>query len=804
MQFNVTFKKPSSPSPADSQAIENTVVTSDFIPYACHYDAETLLTKNGELMQTIKIVGFSFESVENEGIDLRETIREAIHQGIETNNFALWFHTIRRRKNLNAGGTYTDPFARHVHESWIERHDWEHKYINELFITVVREGETGSIRTPKRFMRSLLFNKDNDERIAHLKDMHAELCAVTDRMLDALSVYGAHKLGIYSNQGTYYSEPLMFLSKIVKLHEEPVPLREADVSKVLATHDVTFGFDTLEVRSPEGNRRYGTVLTIKEYRELSLAAIDEFLQLPEEFIVTQCMDFINTKKALKEFKFQHNITQLSQDRDLARLSGLQEIVESDQGRPTDYGEQQLTIFLVADDLKHLGRYVERTMDALSHLGIVAMREDLKMEECYWAQLPGNFPFLTRLRPINTARIGGFANLSNFPAGKRDSNHWGSAVTVFNTAASTPYFFNFHISNVGHTSIIGPYGSGKTILLNFLLCEARKFNNKLFFFDNGRGSEIFLRALGGNYTTPSPRQGEIKLNPLQLEDNAINRDFLLLWIEAMVCGDRALSFSPSQDAIVESALGTLLSYPKQERHLKNLAALISRQDKGLGDALDLWHSSGTYAALFDHAEDTLDMDNPIHGFEMGEIVANPYTAAATLLYLLHRIMMELDGSTPAIIVLDEAWELLDNPIFAPRLHAWLQALTHKNALAIFATESPEAAGQSAVSEIMFSDIVTQIYLPNPEPVNAYQTVFGLNETEFSFLSLMDSEQRHFLLKKGGEAIVAELSLDGLEHIMAVLSSTPETLSIMRQAIAERGTAPKDWAPLFMERISTPHA
>ncbi len=30
----------------------------DYIPYACHYNADTILTKNGELIQIIKITGF--------------------------------------------------------------------------------------------------------------------------------------------------------------------------------------------------------------------------------------------------------------------------------------------------------------------------------------------------------------------------------------------------------------------------------------------------------------------------------------------------------------------------------------------------------------------------------------------------------------------------------------------------------------------------------------------------------------------------------------------------------------------------
>lgn len=174
----------------------------------------------------------------------------------------------------------------------------------------------------------------------------------------------------------------------------------------------------------------------------------------------------------------------------------------------------------------------------------------------------------------------------------------------------------------------------------------------------------------------------------------------------------------------------------------------------------------------------------------------------MLYLVQRIMAELDGS-PAIIVLDEAWGLMDNPVFAPRLHGWLEALTAQNAMAIFATESVEDASQSALSKAVFADIATEIYLPNSTPSRAYQAVFGLNDTEYSFLTLMDAEQRHFLLKKGGEAIVACLSLNGMDNVMNVLSANPESLDVMRAAIAEKGSDPNAWVPHFMEKMGAMH-
>jgi hypothetical protein len=61
---------------------------------------------------------------------------------------------------------------------------------------------------------------------------------------------------------------------------------------------------------------------------------------------------------------------------------------------------------------------------------------------------------------------------------------------------------------------------------------------------------------------------------------------------------------------------------------------------------------------------------LFGFEMGEILDDPVSLAPVLLYLFHRIELQLDG-TPTIIVLEEGWKLLDTPMFAPQIKGWLQ-------------------------------------------------------------------------------------------------------------------------------------
>ena len=141
--------------------------------------------------------------------------------------------------------------------------------------------------------------------------------------------------------------------------------------------------------------------------------------------------------------------------------------------------------------------------ALADLGIIAVREEIALEPAFWAQFPGNFKYIARRGLVSTGNFAGLASGHNFPLGQADGNHWGEAVTLLETTAAGPYYFNFHQGDLGNFTVIGPSGSGKTVVLNFLLAQARKFRPRIIFFDKDRGAELFIRAIGGRYDLLRP-------------------------------------------------------------------------------------------------------------------------------------------------------------------------------------------------------------------------------------------------------------------------------------------------------------
>ena len=108
--------------------------SEDFIPIACHYDKNTLLTKNGELLQIFQINGINSERISRQLSNLRGVVRSAISNNVEGDKLAFWIHTIRRKANLDDTVPYHNVFSANIHEIWKNKNYWHDKFVNCLYM----------------------------------------------------------------------------------------------------------------------------------------------------------------------------------------------------------------------------------------------------------------------------------------------------------------------------------------------------------------------------------------------------------------------------------------------------------------------------------------------------------------------------------------------------------------------------------------------------------------------------------------------------------------------------------------------
>jgi len=783
---------------------------SQFIPYKCHWDSNTILTKNNELLQVIKVGGFSFETADDEDLDIRKNIRNSLLKNMASGNITIYFHTIRRRKSLaeNPNDYSYDPtvkvpndFITYLSSEWRKKHSTSESFFNELYVSILYKPDKAGAAIIEYFYKKLKQKSNKAVWENDMREMKENLSEMSNRVQNTFIDYDARILGVQQTKGGSYCEILEFLGTIVNCGQSmPMMVPRNTVDHYIPTHRLFFGSRSIEARGPSG-RKYAGIVSIQEYGPSTSAGVfDGFLQMPFEFVMTQSFVFANRTVAINKMRLQQNRMIQTQDQALAtQIAEITAALNMATSGDISFGEHHFSLLCIEDDLKALENVLSMASVELSNSGIQPIREKVNMEPSYWGQLPGNINYIVRKSTINTLNMAGFASMHNYPLGKIYGNHWGEYVTVLDTTSGTPFYFNFHVRDVGHTLIIGPTGAGKTVLMNFLCAQAQKFKPRMFFFDKDRGGEIFIRALGGVYTLIDPNT-KCYFNPLLLPDNGENRTFLMDWLKVLVTSNGEI-ITAEDIKLLSQAIEGNYRLDKKDRQLSNIVPFLGIDGPGtLAGRIAMWHGRGAYASIFDNKEDNIDLLTArVFGFEMGELLKNPTSLAPVLLYIFHRINISLDGSQ-TMIVLDEAWALIDNPIFAPKIKDWLKVLRKLNTFVIFATQSVEDAAKSRISDTLIQQTATQIFLPNLKATDIYRSAFMLSQREYLLIKTTDPASRYFLIKQGVNAVVAKVNLSGMNNIISVLSGRAETVILLDKIREKYGDNPEKWLPAFYDEVN----
>ncbi len=772
---------------------------SSFIPYLCHFSDDTILTKKQDLVSIVKVEGFAFEAADDVEIDAKKDLRNNLFKAMVGGNFTIYIHTLRRKQSSYPKGEFDNKFAKNLNKQWEDRHAPEYVFVNEHYITIVRRNNkmTNAI---SNIAASLSKDEENSDVNQSLADAYSELSENVDKVLQSFNGYNASILQVKKEGESYYCEMLEFLGMLTSgLQKQRYLLPKTTIDRYLQTSRIYAARKTIESHSAI-DVKYMGIVSLKNYRPSTHAGLlDAFLTLPFELIITQSFSYLDKQNAIGKMQLQQRRLIQSQDPSFSQIGEITRALDEATSGKFSFGNHHLSILCIGDSKKNLDKNCSSVGVELTNIGIVNVRETINMEACFWGQLPGNESMIIRRATINTLNLAGFASMHNFPLGKITGNHWGDAVTVFNTISGTPFFFNFHVRDVGHTMIIGPTGGGKTVLMNFLCAQAQKFRPRMFFFDKDHGAEIFIRALGGNYSVLDPAE-KSNFNPLHLPENSVNKSFLFEWFSNLITGSEVRQITPEESATIAQAVDGIYRLPKSQRTMRNAASFFGTEFIGsIASKLAKWHGEGEKSNMFDNETDDLDFSKgSIFGFEMGPILQDPVSLPPTLGYLFHRIQTSLDG-TPTIVVLDEAWALIDNPVFAPKIKDWLKVMRKLNAMVVFATQSVEDATKSAISDTLVQQTATQIFLPNMRATTTYQSMFMLSDKEFDLVKTIDPASRFFLVKQETKTAIARINLSGMMDAIHLLSGRAETVELLRNIRNEVGDNPEAWIPIFLEKV-----
>ena len=770
------------------------VPVGDRLPYQGHLDEVTLQTRDGLLVQTLHLAGFPSETAPDEELNYRKAVRETVLRGASSSRLAIYHHVVRRRVTPAFPAAPEEPFCARLDAGWRARLAGRQLYVNDIFLTLVRRPLQGGAGFLERLVRPPGARKAEQDR--ELRQLHA----ARESFAAVLAPYGPRTLALYDGPGgALRSEPAEFLSLILNGDLRPILAPTGDLGQAIAARRLSFGLDAMEFGPGPGEPQFGAMISLKDYpARTAPGLLDGVLRLPMEMVLTESFAFVDRQAALDRMGLALRRLKAADDDAYSLRSELAQARDDVGAGRAAYGEHHLTLLTKAETLDDLDANVADVQSALAEAGAIAVREDTNLEPAFWAQFPGNFKFVARKALISAANFSSLASFHNHPTGQADGTHWGPAIAVLETTSFGPYHFNFHNGDLGNFTVIGPSGSGKTVLLTFLLAQAERLKPRIAYFDKDRGAEPFIRAIGGRYDVISPGE-PTGFNPLALADTPANRAFLADWLGQLLTADGGALDSEDR-AVIADAVDANYAQPPGHRRLRYLRELFRggrRPSAGdLAARLGAWCEGGEHAWLFDNASDQLDTDTRILGFDMTKILDAPTIRTPAMMYLFHRLEQRLDGS-PAIIVVDEGWKALDDPVFVRRIKDWEKTIRKRNGLVGFCTQSASDALESRIASAIIEQAATQIFFPNSRARAAdYVEGFGLSEHEFELIRTLPDTSRCFLIKRGDHSVVARLDLSGLEGELAVLAGTERTVRRLEALRGQLGDAPDAWLEPFM--------
>ncbi len=513
--------------------------------------------------------------------------------------------------------------------------------------------------------------------------------------------------------------------------------------------------------------------------------------MPIEFIISQSMIFDVNSQDFQSLQNQDNILKISEDKEFRNSLGIGNFFENINNLQTDYCKVQTNVMVIAENIDKLKNDVDEVTDKFNASGLSLVREELFLEHCFWAQIPANFNFLKRQKLFNSKTVAGFVALYSFPTGAIDGNHWGSAVSVIRTALNTPYFFNFHNKNIGHTIIVGGNDTDRSSLLNFFITQAMRFNPKLFYFDNNN-AKILINGLNGDYHNIAEKISNknnqtLNINPLENinRDNKEQKEFLINFFTSLVSFSKE-PLSNSEIDIIPAIIENIIA-KKIDNFNDAIELFNSGESREIYQRMQIWQN-GKLSHIFNSKNNNqteaiatdINWDNHIIGLNIIEAEKTLPIILPLFIYFLNKIEQKLDGIA-SIIVIDNILTLFENNILANKVDIILKRLTQKNCVVISTINSDKELDKSIAIKEIVKNSANQIYLPNKNPKKDYKTIFGLDDDEIEIIKNIQISYHHFLLKHNNQSIISSLYFLKTPEMFQLLRSDEQAVLVMEEVI-----------------------
>lgn len=822
----------------------------EILPWFAQIAPGLVICQDGSLLAAYSFAGSDVEGCQDFEADQKiDQLQTAFR--IFTDRVTIWTVQERRYVEGYTRGEFSNPVADAIDKQWEKAVSKRRnaRITQSLFISFnfpnsseaffeafrseLDENEGKVWPTISGLIKRRLSEKGAINRVrGQVADMSTEF----EKILASFSGIVEMNLGFKRLVGEEFLGELYARANIAS-HRGPVrlPKSAAYLNTALATDTLIRRQDQFEFQGTSKSAFVAALSTTGMPQEAYSGYMDDLMSVDCEYVLVQCYRFIDrmaAEKAIQDAEmFYRSEVKSVLTRTFERLTDSESekintgnlkladdaqdaLVELTAG-DVSYGYYNMTILAIGSSPREAENSADLMSSNLRANGFTVLRERQGLMSAVLTTLPGNANATLRWKLASTANLADLAPIRTITKGESThplfSRLLGRDVPPlarFLTPYGVTYDFNNHEGDVGHTAVIGGTGAGKTSLVTLLISMFQKYNpGQTFIFDMKYSLMMATVLLGGKHIDLGGKAGtKVGMNPVKTM--LLNNDDMKLrqWVEVLIgAGGNTVNSTESQTLF--TAIHGLRRSPPTTWRLSALYALVAGADRDLAAKLapfvdrteDDDSPPGPYAAYFDNDEDNFHLTQVV-GMEVEGILKTPQLASPFMDYAFYNIDNRLDGATPTMIYIEEAWYMLANKAFVAKFEEWLRVLRSKRAFIIFATQSLGEIARLEKLEEIVTNIPTQIFLPAvkdsvQQQAHLYRDIFGINDNQLDLLSRAIPKRDYLIVKPS----VTRLVTTQMPPLLIAINEAT-TQPALRKAVLEAAAAGgPDWELKFAREV-----
>ena len=753
------------------------------LPYVIELDDEVVRTRDNALMLSLEVTGI-------DGVTSSAAAVSALRAGfahlLDTldERFTFYLHRMMRPAETGIAPIHGLSFAADIDKAWGRELTRRNLQDSVLILTVVRR-QVAPLAVPF-FGRAAarVWGEDTARRLEELREVASILETGLGIKTRRMKISDGSLVGFYAS---------LLTGELRDHPRSPYCLLAEDA----AGTSVQFCKGVIEIEEGTPTPKLAAVLYVKSYATATWPGMLDALGAAQDTIITHSYTPIERGSIAERVK--RRVAQMRSAEDIAATVEAQlfEAADKAESGALGFGVHQMTITVFAETEAALDSEVARIRGIAHQNGMRLVREVTALEAAFFAMHPGNMDYRARDMTVSSINFADMAALHAADTGTEKARlPWATPITAFQTLQGSLHRFSFHEPGDptaeptnGHTLVLGKSGGGKTTTVAFLAAQAQRAGRRTIIFDKEAGLKMAVHALGGRYA--EVRAGRpTGLNPLATEAGERGEAWLLDWLVALL-ESRSGPMTPLQSEALKSAIAQNGKAREGLRNFQSFQELFG----DVGDGLDLaqrlreWGPDGRYGWVFGEAEEpVVDFtSHDVTAVDLTEILDLGTERTAILGYLFRRIEMLIEEKRPTLILIDEAWKVLDDEYFAKKLAEWLVTARKKNVVVVMMTQFPSQIRGSKARSILEA-LPNQLLFPNGEAASADYDSFRLTDGELDFVLNPIPGQRLVLSRSPRGSTVLNVDLKALGPLLTALGGGQAGINAFGADYAQR---PKFW-------------